>query len=168
MAWRIRGVALLSQKLSRSHAGLGRSLKSRPITFQRYFSRDVNAISRARVTLNALTQQYLPQRLYRRLANSSLAQRLARNSIWVFLGASASRLLNLITMILVARALGQATFGELGLLTQTLAVLGAHGRLGPWWNSHTLCCPILTTRQNSCRSSNCIGHLLFWLDHCYQ
>lgn len=82
------------------------------------------------MTLNTIAQTLLPKPLYQRLAASSIAKRLARGSLWSLFGSASSRILVLVSMILVARVLGQESFGELGLIQATLGVAGMMAGFG--------------------------------------
>lgn len=82
------------------------------------------------MTLNGLAQKCLPAPLHQRLAASSVAKRVARGSLWSLFGSATSRLMVLLAMILVARVLGQESFGELGLIQSTLGVFGLMAGIG--------------------------------------
>jgi O-antigen/teichoic acid export membrane protein len=77
-----------------------------------------------------LGRKFLPSSLYLRLASSSVARRLARGSLWSLFGSAAARILVLVAMILVARVLGQVSFGELGLIQSTLGMAGLMAGMG--------------------------------------
>lgn len=57
-----------------------------------------------------------------RIENSPLGARIARGAFWSLAGAVIARGLNLVAMIAVARLLGKAAFGELGIIQSTLGV----------------------------------------------
>jgi O-antigen/teichoic acid export membrane protein len=78
----------------------------------------------------ALGRRLLPSSLYERLASSSIARRLARGSLWSLFGSATARILVLVAMILVARVLGQVSFGELGLIQSTLGMAGLMAGMG--------------------------------------
>ena len=78
----------------------------------------------------ALTRKLLPSSLYERLASPSIARRLARGSLWSLFGSATARILVLAAMILVARVLGQVSFGELGLIQSTLGMAGLMAGVG--------------------------------------
>src|SRR6204780_5936406 len=78
----------------------------------------------------ALGRKILPSSLYERLASSPIARRLARGSLWSLFGSATARILVLVAMILVARVLGQVSFGELGLIPPTLGMTGLMAGMG--------------------------------------
>ena len=78
----------------------------------------------------ALGRKILPSSLYERLTTSSIAKRLARGSLWSLFGSASARILVLAAMILVARVLGQVSFGELGLIQSTLGMAGLMAGVG--------------------------------------
>ena len=61
----------------------------------------------------------------------SLRARLARGTLWSALGTAGSQILGLVASVVTARLLGQAGFGELGVVLGTLTVLGNLAGLGP-------------------------------------
>ena len=66
----------------------------------------------------AMGRKILPSSLYERLTTSSIAKRLARGSLRSLFDSATARILVLVAMILVARVLGQVSFGELGLINR--------------------------------------------------
>lgn len=82
------------------------------------------------IPFNSLAQRFLPDGMYRRLAASDIAKRLARGSAWSIFGSAISRLLVLLGMILLARILGQTAFGEFGMIQATLGVGGMMAGFG--------------------------------------
>ena len=77
-----------------------------------------------------ISKVFLPEPLYMRFKASTIAKRIAKNTLWNLLGSALSRLLVLLAMILVARVLGKTSFGELGLVQATLGVAGLMAGLG--------------------------------------
>jgi len=70
-------------------------------------------------------------RLSRRLLPSgSLRARLARGALWSALGSGFSRAMTLVSMIVVARVLGTARFGQLGIVQSTAGVFSVYAGLG--------------------------------------
>src|SRR5256884_2580137 len=78
----------------------------------------------------AMGRKILPSSLYERLTTSSIAKRLARGSLWSLFGSATARILVLVAMIVVARVLGQLSFGELGLIQSTLGMAGLMAGVG--------------------------------------
>ena len=62
--------------------------------------------------------------LAERVASSSTGARLARGVFWSFAGTAISRGLVLAATVIVARVLGTAEFGELGMIQSTVGMLG--------------------------------------------
>ena len=65
-----------------------------------------------------------------RLRSSSVGKRLARGTFWTVMGAVISRLLGLLSSIILARFLGKVPFGELGIIQSTVGLFGAFAGLG--------------------------------------
>ncbi len=82
------------------------------------------------VSAEALARAVLPAPLYGRFSRSPLAKRLVSGSLWSLAGSATSRILNLVAMVLVARTLGQISFGEFGLVQTTLGVAGLMAGVG--------------------------------------
>jgi O-antigen/teichoic acid export membrane protein len=100
-------------------------------TFREVFSVSCGySLSTMESIVLALGRKFLPSSLYERLASSSIARRLARGSLWSLFGSAAARILVLVAMILVARVLGQVSFGELGLIQSTLGMAGLMAGMG--------------------------------------
>lgn len=70
------------------------------------------------------------RRWYNRVEASPLGYRLARGAFWSFAGAVTSRALGLVASILVARMLGKAGFGELGIIQSTVGMFGTFAGFG--------------------------------------
>jgi O-antigen/teichoic acid export membrane protein len=68
--------------------------------------------------------------IYRRVEARPLAYRLARGTFWSLVGTLLSGLLSLVSSILVARMLGKAGVGELGVIQSTVGILSAFAGLG--------------------------------------
>ncbi len=61
---------------------------------------------------------------------NSLLKRFANGSLWLFLGNTLAQILTFSASILIARLLGKTTFGEYGMITNTLGMLGVFAGLG--------------------------------------
>ncbi|HEY8360511.1 MAG TPA: oligosaccharide flippase family protein [Ramlibacter sp.] len=72
----------------------------------------------------------LPEPVRLKLRSSEIARRIARGSAWSFAGAASSRVCTLIAMILLARMMGAAEFGELAMVQVTLGVAGMMAGFG--------------------------------------
>lgn len=68
--------------------------------------------------------------LLRRVQDSPLGSRLARGAFWSLSGSLISRGLGLLAAILVGRLLGRDSFGELGIIQNTIGMFGALAGLG--------------------------------------
>lgn len=83
--------------------------------------------------LHASIAPYLPEVLNDwifRIQSSPLGVRFAKGASWILLGAVISRMLGLLSSILVARILGQTVFGELGIIQSTVGMLGTFAGFG--------------------------------------
>src|SRR5579871_4290563 len=70
-------------------------------------------------------------RIYRqRLRESPLATRLAKGAFWSLIGSIASRGLNLMSGVAVARILGKHDYGEFGMIQSTVGMLGVFAGFG--------------------------------------
>ena len=65
-----------------------------------------------------------------RLEASPLGYRLAKGAFWSLMGTVLSRSLSVVSSILVARMLGQAGMGELGIIQSTVGIFSAFAGLG--------------------------------------
>lgn len=65
-----------------------------------------------------------------KLKSSSLGYRFARGAFWSLGGTLISRVLTLLSSIIVARLLGKTGFGELGIIQSTLGMLGVFAGFG--------------------------------------
>jgi O-antigen/teichoic acid export membrane protein len=77
--------------------------------------------------------RFLPkyfQQLWGRFKHSPLAVRLIQGSIWSFTGSLVSRVLALAAAVLVARVLGKASYGELGMVQTTIGMFGTLAGFG--------------------------------------
>lgn len=66
----------------------------------------------------------------KRIEASPIGYRLVRGAFWLTVGAIVSRGLTVAASIVTARILGKVAFGELGMVTATLGLLGFVGGLG--------------------------------------
>ncbi len=62
--------------------------------------------------------------------NASIRKRFARGSLWALLGTLASQGSRLVAFIIAARFLGKEVFGELGMLHNTVGMVGVFAGLG--------------------------------------
>jgi len=65
-----------------------------------------------------------------RVESSPIGLRLARGAFWSFVGAIISRGLMLLSSIIIARILGKAVFGELGIIQSTVGMFGVFAGFG--------------------------------------
>ncbi len=59
------------------------------------------------------------------MKSSTLGSRLTRGVIWSFTGSLVARGIGLVSAIFVGRVLGQEGFGELGIIQNTVGMMGA-------------------------------------------
>lgn len=77
--------------------------------------------------------RFLPrtaQEFLDRPATSPLAARLIQGSLWSIGGSMAAKVLALLSAVLVARILGKATYGQLGIVQSTIGMFGALAGFG--------------------------------------
>lgn len=70
------------------------------------------------------------QQLLNRVGSSPIATRVLRGSLWSLAGSLVSRILALGAALLVARMLGKASYGELGILQSTIGMFGTVAGFG--------------------------------------
>lgn len=70
------------------------------------------------------------QHLYGRARGSPLARRVVKGTFWSVAGTSVSRGMGLLASIVVARSLGKAGFGELGIIQGTAGMFGVLAGFG--------------------------------------
>ena len=68
--------------------------------------------------------------LLKKLEASEIGLRLARGIFWSIGGATISRALMLLAMMLVARFLGKTEYGELGMIQSTVGMFGVFAGFG--------------------------------------
>lgn len=73
------------------------------------------------------------QQLLNRSQSSSFAARLIHGSLWSIAGAMLSRLLALAAALFLARFLGKAIYGQLGIIQATIGMFGGLGGLSMGW-----------------------------------
>jgi O-antigen/teichoic acid export membrane protein len=79
---------------------------------------------------------FIPSRiksLASRVASSPLGRRLAQGAFWSLIATLASRGLNVAAMVLVARVLGKAEFGEIGIIQSTVGMFQTFASFGLGW-----------------------------------
>ncbi len=69
-------------------------------------------------------------RFKEKLAESTIAYRLARGAFWSLIGGVGSRVLTLISSIVVARLLGKEGYGEVGMVQSTIGLFGVFAGFG--------------------------------------
>lgn len=67
---------------------------------------------------------------FNRIESSPIGYRLAKGAFWSLAGAVISRGLMLVAMVLVARMLGKAVYGELGMVQSTFGMFGTFAGFG--------------------------------------
>ena len=72
----------------------------------------------------------IQKRLQGILPVNSLRERFARGVFWAMAGTATAQALNLLSSILVARLLGKAVFGGLGMILSTVGMFGTLAGLG--------------------------------------
>ncbi|MCH8044139.1 MAG: oligosaccharide flippase family protein [Planctomycetes bacterium] len=85
------------------------------------------------MNVRSIVSTYCPSFLrpvLNRIVDSPVGLRLARGVFWSMVGALISKGLMLVAMILVARMFDKSTFGELGLIRQTIRMFGVLAGFG--------------------------------------
>lgn len=80
-----------------------------------------------------IADRFMPRLLrpfWERVQASSVGYRLAHGAFWSFAGTLVSRVLTLLSSIVVARMLGKDAFGELGIVQSTIAMFQAFAGFG--------------------------------------
>jgi O-antigen/teichoic acid export membrane protein len=80
-------------------------------------------------TIKSCTPSFL-KKYIERIESSPIGLRLARGAFWSFVGAIISRGLMLLSSIIIARILGKAVFGELGIIHSTVGMFGVFAGFG--------------------------------------
>lgn len=93
--------------------------------------------------------------IYGKIPLSSLTKRIIKGGVWNILGNGISRLLLLITMILLARTIGQIPFGEFGIIQSTLGFAGLLAGLALGTTSTKFIAQYITTDKK--RTGRIIG-----------
>ena len=68
--------------------------------------------------------------LYSRLSNSPLAQRFLGGAAWSIVGSVTSNIINLATLMVVARLLGKENYGQFIIVQSTIAMVGVFAGFG--------------------------------------
>lgn len=64
------------------------------------------------------------------LAESPIAYRLARGAFWSLIGGVISRILIIVTSVIIARMLGKTGYGEMGMVQSTMGMFGVFAGMG--------------------------------------
>lgn len=70
------------------------------------------------------------QKLWAKLESSPIGKRLVHGTLWSFAGSLISGVLALVAAMLVARLLGKASYGELGIIQSTIGMFGSLAGFG--------------------------------------
>lgn len=81
-------------------------------------------VSKVKFKIFHFAERLLSSEKYRGFSGSSIVQRILTGSVWSIFGTAVSRIVVLISMILVARIIGKDGFGELGIVQTTSGVVG--------------------------------------------
>lgn len=80
--------------------------------------------------ISSLLRLRLAAPVWQRLKAGSLGRRLAHGAIWSFVGAVCSRVVGIVTSVVIARLLGKEGFGQYGIIQSTVTLFGTFAGFG--------------------------------------
>ena len=82
------------------------------------------------VSLGKLVFKYLPKPVVDRINAIPFGRRIARGAFWVLVGAAVVRILRLPISIILARYMGPAKYGQLGIVSSSMDLFGVFAGFG--------------------------------------